>query len=80
MTFIIQQGHRSEDKRREEHRRWPELCDSQLVVCMQINPHLLFSVHGRPDELRDQNIHHDKLSNRLIGSCLIRIAETSPNV
>jgi hypothetical protein len=32
MSFIIQQGHRSEDKRREEHRRWAELCDSQLLV------------------------------------------------
>jgi hypothetical protein len=32
MSFINQQGHRSEDKRREEHPRWPELCDSQLIV------------------------------------------------
>jgi hypothetical protein len=43
MSFIIQQGHQSEDQRRGEHRRWAELCDSS-VSCwlMQINSHLPF--------------------------------------
>jgi len=50
MSHIIQQGPVPEDRRREEHRQWAELCEK----------------HGRPNEVHKRQAIQDKLSNHLI--------------